>query len=30
MLAEHRAGGGVVVAATHLSLPLPGAAELRL
>lgn len=30
MLAAHRAAGGVVVAATHLALPLPGAAELRL
>jgi len=30
MLAAHRAGGGVVVAATHLPLPLPDAAELRL
>jgi heme exporter protein A len=30
MLARHRAGGGVVVTATHLPLPLPGAAELRL
>lgn len=30
LLAAHRAAGGVVVAATHLSLPLPGAAELRL
>ena len=29
-LAAHRAGGGVVVAATHLPLPLPDAAELRL
>jgi heme exporter protein A len=29
MLASHRAGGGMVVAATHLSLPLMGA-ELRL
>jgi heme exporter protein A len=29
-LASHRAGGGVVVAATHLDLPLPGAAALRL
>jgi heme exporter protein A len=27
MLAAHRAGGGVVVAATHLPLPLPDAAE---
>ncbi len=30
VLAGHRAGGGVVVAATHLPLPLPGAAEHRL
>ena len=30
MLAAHRAGGGVVVAATHLPLPLPGARELAL
>ena len=30
MLAVHRAGGGVVVAATHLPLPLPGAGVLRL
>lgn len=30
VLARHRAGGGVVVAATHLPLPLDGAAELRL
>ncbi len=30
MLAAHRAGGGVVVTATHLPLPLPGAAELLL
>jgi heme exporter protein A len=30
MLAAHRASGGVVLAATHLPLPLPGAAELRL
>ncbi len=29
-LAAHRAGGGVVVAATHLPLPLPGAASLAL
>ena len=30
MLAAHRAQGGVVLAATHLPLPLPGAAELSL
>lgn len=30
VLAAHRAGGGVVVAATHLDLPLPAAAALRL
>jgi heme exporter protein A len=30
VLAAHRARGGVVVAATHLPLPLPDAAELRL
>ena len=30
LLAAHRAGGGMVVAATHLPLPLDGAAELRL
>ncbi len=30
MLAAHRGQGGVVVAATHLPLPLPGATELRL
>lgn len=30
VLARHRAGGGVVIAATHLPLPLPGAAELAL
>jgi heme exporter protein A len=30
LLARHRAAGGMVVAATHLPLPLPGAAELRL
>lgn len=29
-LAVHRAGGGLVVAATHLPLPLPGAADLGL
>jgi heme exporter protein A len=30
MLAAHRAQGGVVLAATHLPLPLPGAADLSL
>ncbi len=30
MLAAHRARGGVVVAATHLSLPLPGADSFSL
>jgi len=30
LLAAHRAQGGLVVAATHLPLPLDGAAELRL
>ena len=30
LLAAHRAAGGVVVTATHLPLPLPDAAELRL
>ncbi len=30
LLAAHRAAGGVVVAATHLPLPLPDAAELVL
>jgi heme exporter protein A len=30
ILAAHRAGGGVIVAATHVALPMPGAAELRL
>ena len=30
MLARHRAGGGIVVAATHLPLPLPDAAGLAL
>ena len=29
-LALHRAAGGVVVAATHLDLPLPGAETLKL
>jgi heme exporter protein A len=30
LLAAHRAAGGMVLAATHLPLPLPGAGELRL
>lgn len=30
LLAEHRGRGGVVLAATHLPLPLPDAASLRL
>jgi len=30
MLAGHRAAGGIVIAATHLPLPLPGAEELSL
>ncbi|HEY3846185.1 MAG TPA: heme ABC exporter ATP-binding protein CcmA [Acetobacteraceae bacterium] len=30
MLVSHRARGGVIVAATHVTLPVPGAAELRL
>jgi heme exporter protein A len=30
LLAAHRAAGGAVVAATHLPLPLPDAAEVRL
>ena len=30
LLARHRATGGAVVAATHVPLPLPDAAELRL
>ena len=30
MLAAHRQAGGVVVAATHVELPLPGAASLAL
>ena len=30
MLAAHRAAGGMVVAATHVDLPLPGARTLRL
>ena len=30
LLAAHRAGGGMVVAATHVPLPLDDVAELRL
>jgi heme exporter protein A len=30
LLAAHRGGGGMVVAATHLPLPLPDAAEFSL
>lgn len=30
LLARHRAAGGMVLAATHLPLPLPGAGELAL
>jgi heme exporter protein A len=30
LLAAHRAAGGMVLAATHLPLPMPGAAELAL
>ena len=30
LLARHRDAGGMVLAATHLPLPLPGAGELRL
>ncbi len=30
LLEHHRAAGGMVLAATHLPLPLPGARELRL
>jgi heme exporter protein A len=30
LAAAHRAAGGMVIAATHLDLPLPGAAELSL
>lgn len=30
LLAAHRAAGGIVVAATHIPLPLDGARELRL
>jgi heme exporter protein A len=30
LLAGHRAAGGMVLAATHLPLPLAGARELRL
>jgi ABC-type transport system involved in cytochrome c biogenesis ATPase subunit len=30
MLDAHRANGGLVVAATHLPMPMDGAAELSL
>ena len=30
LLARHREGGGIVVAATHVPLPLPDASALRL
>jgi heme exporter protein A len=30
LLAAHRAAGGIVIAATHLPMPLPDARELRL
>jgi heme exporter protein A len=30
LAAAHRAAGGMVVAATHLDLPLPGAVEFSL
>ncbi len=30
LVAEHRAGGGMVMAATHIELDMPGAADLRL
>ncbi len=30
LLADHRAAGGIVIAATHVPLPLDGVAELRL
>ena len=30
LMAEHRAGGGMVIAATHFELDMPGAADLRL
>ena len=30
LMAEHIRGGGLILAATHASLPLPGARELRL
>jgi ABC-type transport system involved in cytochrome c biogenesis ATPase subunit len=28
-MAAHRAGGGIIVASSHLPLPLPNAAQLR-
>jgi heme exporter protein A len=30
LLARHRDGGGIIVAATHVTLPLQGAETLRL
>ncbi len=30
VFALHREGGGIIIAATHVALPLPGARELRL
>lgn len=30
LIAEHRAGGGIALVATHLPIALPGAAEVRL
>ncbi len=30
LVAEHRAGGGMVMAATHVALDMPGAADFRL
>ena len=30
LLARHRSGGGIVIAATHIPLPMDGVAELRL